>query len=68
MVQLKEIFASFQQHEVRNLLCGGLAVNLYGIPQMTADNDVLIDWNEVNVERFETALREHGYKNNLFFN
>jgi hypothetical protein len=67
MVQLKEIFASFQQHDVRYMLCGGLAVNLYGIPRMTADIDVLIQWNENNVERFETALREHGYKNNLFF-
>jgi hypothetical protein len=65
--QLKEIFASLHQHHAKYLLCGGLAVNLYGIPRMTADIDVLIDWNEANVAAFEAALREHGYRNNLFF-
>lgn len=67
MFQLKEIFASLQKHEVKYLLCGGVAVNLYGIPRTTADIDLLIDWNEKNIERFEAALNEHGYKNNLFF-
>jgi hypothetical protein len=67
MIQLKEVFASLQQHDVKYLLCGGMAVNFYGIPRMTADIDVLIEWSELNVERFESALREHGYKNNLFF-
>jgi hypothetical protein len=67
MVQLKEIFASLQQHEVKYLLCGGIAVNLYGIPRMTTDIDILIDWSETNVDGFEAAIKEHGYKNNLFF-
>jgi len=67
MFQLKEIFASLQKHEVKYLLCGGVAVNLYGIPRTTADIDLLIDWSEKNIERFEAALNEHGYKNNLFF-
>ena len=34
---------------------------------MTADIDLLVDWNEANIENFETALSEHGYKSNLFF-
>jgi hypothetical protein len=67
MIQLKEIFASFQRFDVKYLLCGGVAVNLYGIPRMTADIDVLIDWDEINIERFEAALLEHGYRNNLLF-
>ena len=67
MFQLKEIFASLHEHEVKYLLCGGVAVNLYGIPRTTADIDLLIDWNEKNISRFELALSEHGYKNNLFF-
>jgi hypothetical protein len=67
MIQLKEIFASLHRHDVKYLLCGGIAVNLYGIPRMTADIDVLIDWKEENVEQFEAALLEQGYKNNLFF-
>ena len=67
MIQLKEIFQSLYQHEVKYLLCGGVAVNLYGIPRMTADIDVLVEWNENNLTRFEKAIGEHGYKHNLFF-
>lgn len=64
---LKGIFSSLHQHKVNYLLCGGIAVNLYGIPRMTADIDVLIDWEEANLENFEAAIHEHGYKSNLFF-
>ena len=67
MIELKDVFASFQRHEVKYLLCGGLAVNLYGIPRMTADIDVIVEWTELNVERFEVALEENGYKHNLLF-
>lgn len=67
MIQLKEIFQSLHQHEVKYLLCGGIAVNLYGIPRMTADIDVLIEWKEDNLKKFEEAIAEHGYKQNLFF-
>ena len=67
MIQLKEIFASLKKYDVKYLLCGGVAVNLYGIPRMTADIDVLIQWTETNIERFESALAEHKYRNNLFF-
>ena len=67
MIQLIEIFASLHRHNVKYLLCGGLAVNLYGIPRMTADIDLLIQWSDDNVQKFELALAEHKYKNNLFF-
>jgi hypothetical protein len=67
MIQLVEIFGSLHRHDVKYLLCGGLAVNLYGIPRMTADIDVLIEWDESNVQRFEAALAEHHYRNNLLF-
>ena len=34
---------------------------------MTADIDVLLEWEENNLSRFEKAVGEHGYKHNLFF-
>ena len=67
MIHLKEIFDSLLKHEVKYLLCGGIAVNLYGIPRMTADIDLLIEWEESNLAKFEKAIGEHGYKRNLFF-
>ncbi|MCW5908267.1 MAG: nucleotidyl transferase AbiEii/AbiGii toxin family protein [Chitinophagales bacterium] len=64
---LKEIFKSLHKHQVKYLLCGGVAVNLYGIPRMTADIDVLLEWSEGNLAKFEEAIAEHGYKSTLFF-
>lgn len=67
MIQLKEIFNSLDKHDVKYLLCGGIAVNLYGIPRMTADIDVILQWDEANIVAFEKAIAEHGYKKHLFF-
>jgi hypothetical protein len=64
---LKEIFESLHKYQVKYLLCGGVAVNLYGVPRMTADVDVLLEWSEDNLSKFEKAIAEHGYKSNLLF-
>ena len=40
---------------------GGLAVNIYGIPQMTADIDILLDFEEENIEKFESAMKLMSY-------
>jgi len=53
MYQLQSLFKSLADNKVKYLLCGGLAVNLYGIPRMTADVDLLIDWEKENIEKFE---------------
>jgi hypothetical protein len=44
------------------LLCGGLAVALYGIPRMTFDIDLLLDFSSENLAKFEAAMYELGYK------
>lgn len=67
IIQLKALFESLNNKSVRYLLCGGLAVNLYGIPRMTADIDLIIDWDEKNVELFEDVLKENRFKSNFFF-
>ena len=48
-----ELFSKLEQFKVRYLICGGLAVNIYGIPRMTADIDLLLDFTEklLNNER-----------------
>lgn len=67
MIHLKEIFATLNEHKVKYLLCGGIAINIYGIPRSTADLDLLLDWEEQNLLQFEKAIAQHGYKKNLFF-
>ncbi len=55
-MDLEDFFRSLQVHKIRYLLCGGLAVNIYGIPRSTADVDILLDFSEENVASFMTAM------------
>lgn len=56
-MEIKKIFQVLNQYNVRYLICGGLAVNIYGIPRMTADIDLLLDFEEENVSNFESAVK-----------
>jgi hypothetical protein len=58
-----KLFRVLQQYKVKYLVCGGLAVNIYGIPRMTADIDLLLDFDERNIVNFESALKLLLYKN-----
>jgi len=39
-----------------------LAVNIYGIPRMTADIDILLDFNEENLEKFKSTIKQLKYQ------
>jgi len=56
--RLKGVFASFQKHEVKYLVIGGIAAILHGVPRATFDLDILIDASPPNAQRLLTALLE----------
>lgn len=56
-MEIKKIFDILNQYNVKYLVCGGLAVNIYGIPRMTADIDLLLDFEETNILNFENATK-----------
>ncbi len=56
-MEIIKIFNTLNNYKVNYLVCGGLAVNIYGIPRMTADIDLLLDFNENNIQNFETAIK-----------
>lgn len=60
-----QLFQKLQQHQVRYLICGGLAVNIYGIPRMTADIDILLDFTDENLNKFETVIKQLLYQTTL---
>jgi hypothetical protein len=58
--RLKDAFASFQKHEVRYIVIGGIASVLYGVPRATFDLDILIDATPENIRRLLDSLLEAG--------
>jgi len=58
--RLRDVFASFQKHEVRYLVIGGIAAVLHGVPRATFDLDILIDATSENAQRVLDALLESG--------
>lgn len=55
--ELKE----FHRQKVDYLVVGGLAVNLYGIPRVTQDIDILISFEKKNVEILMDILKRLDY-------
>jgi len=48
--RLKDVFASFQKHDVHYLIIGGIAAILYGVPRAPFDLDILIENTSENAD------------------
>jgi hypothetical protein len=58
--RLKDVFRSFQQHDVKYVVIGGIASVLHGVPRATFDLDVLIEATPRNAEALLQALLDAG--------
>lgn len=58
--RLKDVFASFQKHDVRYVVIGGVAAILHGVPRATFDLDILVEATPDNAHRLLDALLEAG--------
>jgi len=56
--QLQDVFASFQRHNVKYLVIGGIAAIVHGVPRATFDLDILIEATPENAQRLLDALTE----------
>jgi len=56
--RLKGVFASFQKHNVKYVVIGGVAAVLHGVPRATFDLDILIEATKENAERLLAALHD----------
>jgi predicted nucleotidyltransferase len=58
-----EVFKKLNEKEVRYLIIGGVAVNLYGFPRLTFDLDLMLDLNDFkSVSGFVDSMNELGFK------
>ena len=57
---LRDLFASFERHEVKYLVIGGIAAVLHGVPRATFDLDILIQASPENAARLLQAMLEAG--------
>ena len=58
--RLKDVFESFQRHEVRYIVIGGIAAVLHGVPRATFNLDILIEATPENAGRLLDALSDAG--------
>jgi len=58
--RLKDVFASFERHDVHYVVIGGIAAILYGVPRATFDLDILIEPTQSNAQRLLQALLDVG--------
>jgi hypothetical protein len=57
-----ELFRCLGKREVRYLVVGGLAMNLYGVPRLTMDVDLVLALDEANLDRFLACAAELGLR------
>jgi hypothetical protein len=54
--RLLDVFASFQKHQVKYVVIGGIAAVLHGVPRATFDLDILIAATQDNARRLLDAF------------
>ena len=54
--RLQDVFRSFQRHDVKYVVIGGIASVLHGVPRATFDLDILIETTPANAQRLLDAL------------
>lgn len=56
-----EVLEALFENKVKYLIIGGLAVNLYGVPRVTQDIDLIISTNKPNILKINAVLKSLGY-------
>lgn len=66
--EYEKFLSLLNKYEVKYLLIGGFAVNLYGYKRMTEDLDVLIEATKENGKKLLKCLEDFGYDVDSFAN
>ena len=58
----EKILREFYYNGVNYLIVGGIALNLHGVPRATFDLDIIVAWDESNIEKIEEILKNLNFK------
>jgi predicted nucleotidyltransferase len=61
MIPFERVFRLLNEHEIRYVIVGGIAVVLHGSPRLTADLDIIIDLEPVNAGQAIEVLQRAGF-------
>jgi hypothetical protein len=56
-----EFLEALHKKKVKYLIVGGLAVNLYGVPRVTQDIDLIISTKKSNIIKINEILKDLGF-------
>ena len=56
-----DLLEQLYHHHVKYLIVGGLAVNLYGVPRVTQDIDIIVFITPDNIRKFNQILKGLDY-------
>ncbi|MCM8799283.1 MAG: hypothetical protein NC900_00935 [Candidatus Omnitrophica bacterium] len=62
MLDYLGIFKEFNAKKIKYIVVGGLAVNLLGVPRITYDIDLLLYFEDKNLQKFLTLMKRWGFK------
>jgi hypothetical protein len=62
MELFKKLFSTLNQERVKYMVAGGIAVNLYGIERATADLDIVVLLEDINLMKFISVAKQLGLK------
>lgn len=57
----KKIFSKLEKANIKYLIVGGVAVNLYGYNRFTGDIDIIITLDDENLDKLDKLMHKLGY-------
>jgi predicted nucleotidyltransferase len=61
MIPFERVLRLLNEHEIRYVIVGGIAVILHGSPRLTADLDIIIDLEPVKARQTIEVLQHAGF-------
>src|SRR3954451_5657977 len=61
MIPFERVFRLLNEHDIRYVIVGGIAVILHGSPRLTADLDIIIDLEPTKARQAIEALQKAGF-------